>query len=363
MEKLTLPVELVREILLRLPVKSVLRFKCVCKTWHSLISEPHFGISHYHLTAAPSYRLLLEFNESYFESVDTEPHLGQDSSAGNLLLFPSHPFGYESVATKMILGSCRGLVSCCYHRGWDHIDLILWNPSTGVYKRLPIFEYLYGFGYDASTDDYLLVLIPRLFAHQEPKVHVFSFKTYSWNLYDNNVLYSDFFCLRRGLLLNGALHWLVICEDEMRFVIIAFDLTQRTLSEIPLSLNHFSRRSRFLFSFSKMGECLSVCCTYPDPAITDIWVMKEYKVRSSWTKLLVIPLIYNSLYFYPICITKDGGVVGGFGLCKLERLVKFNDKGELVDNVAYNGNQRWDCGNLQYRESLLSPINVIGDQH
>ncbi|KAF1877663.1 hypothetical protein Lal_00040381 [Lupinus albus] len=37
---------LVHEILLRLPVKSLLRFKCVSKQWLALISEPNFCHSH-----------------------------------------------------------------------------------------------------------------------------------------------------------------------------------------------------------------------------------------------------------------------------------------------------------------------------
>ncbi|KAF7065394.1 hypothetical protein CFC21_071500 [Triticum aestivum] len=37
-----MPDELVLEILLRLPVKSLLKFKCVCKDWHAIISGPSF---------------------------------------------------------------------------------------------------------------------------------------------------------------------------------------------------------------------------------------------------------------------------------------------------------------------------------
>lgn len=41
-----LPEELVREILLRLPVKSLVQFKCVCKLWKTLISNSQFAKSH-----------------------------------------------------------------------------------------------------------------------------------------------------------------------------------------------------------------------------------------------------------------------------------------------------------------------------
>uniref|UniRef100_M1DVJ5 F-box domain-containing protein n=1 Tax=Solanum tuberosum TaxID=4113 RepID=M1DVJ5_SOLTU len=39
-----------REILLSLPVKSLLRFKCVCKNWGSLINNPSFTIDHLNLS-------------------------------------------------------------------------------------------------------------------------------------------------------------------------------------------------------------------------------------------------------------------------------------------------------------------------
>ena len=43
-----LPDEIVLDILSKLPVKSLLRFRCVCKPWHSSIANPNF-ISTHHL--------------------------------------------------------------------------------------------------------------------------------------------------------------------------------------------------------------------------------------------------------------------------------------------------------------------------
>lgn len=44
-----LPQELILQILLWLRVKSLVRFKCVCKSWFSLIShDSHFANSHFH---------------------------------------------------------------------------------------------------------------------------------------------------------------------------------------------------------------------------------------------------------------------------------------------------------------------------
>jgi len=46
----------------------------------------------------------------------------------------------------------------------------------------------------------------------------------------------------------------------------------------------------------------------------DIWVIKEYKVYSSWTKILVLPIDdIPSPRFSPICSTKSGDIVGTDG--------------------------------------------------
>ncbi|MCI32976.1 F-box/kelch-repeat protein, partial [Trifolium medium] len=42
----TLPFDLIIEILSRLPVKLLLQFRCVCKSWKSLISDPKFAKKH-----------------------------------------------------------------------------------------------------------------------------------------------------------------------------------------------------------------------------------------------------------------------------------------------------------------------------
>jgi predicted house-cleaning noncanonical NTP pyrophosphatase (MazG superfamily) len=42
----TLPLKLVEEILLRLPVKQLLQLKRVCKSWNSLIFNPNFAKKH-----------------------------------------------------------------------------------------------------------------------------------------------------------------------------------------------------------------------------------------------------------------------------------------------------------------------------
>jgi len=368
MENHTLPLELAREILLRLPVRSVLRFKCVCKSWHSLISSPQFPISHHDLAASPSHRLLIKSKDFSVQSIDIDSRLFKQSSAVHFLCLPPPPprpiddyhYKYE------LLGSCRGLVLLCYQG-----DLILWNPSIGVHKRFPDFagdstnEVLYAFVYDKSTAEYCLILVgwdefennESQSDERKAEVLIFSFKTALYvpckSIYFPYKYIGDKFCA--GTLFSGAIHWLVFTEDENVPVIIAFDMIQKSLLDIPL-FDHFTVEKYDVYSFGVMGECLSVCCKVRGCASAEIWMMKEYKVQSSWTKCVVIP-IHDFLNdrFCPVCITKDGQI---FGSNIGGRLEKRNHKGELLEFLNYGGGGELyylDLRSAMYRESLLSP--------
>jgi hypothetical protein len=90
-----------------------------------------------------------------------------------------------------------------------------------------------------------------------------------------------------------------------------------------------------------------------DDHTIDIWVMREYKVHSSWTKTLVLSLDSNDIdidYFSLICSAKNGDIIGSDNG---KRLVKYNDKGELLEYHSYSYNPRGSQAAM-YTESLLS---------
>ncbi|OMO76099.1 hypothetical protein COLO4_25677 [Corchorus olitorius] len=137
-----LPEEICMEILKRLSVKSLIRFKTVCKSWRSLISTPDFIDRHFDRSAANSDKLgIVRVNESpenfcfpgpdseiYFKTINLSP-----TSLGEATYITSQ------VVTKCqgawSLGCCRGLLLL----GVDYIDfkLLFSNPSTRESKEIP----------------------------------------------------------------------------------------------------------------------------------------------------------------------------------------------------------------------------------
>ena len=157
-------------------------------------------------------------------------------------------------------------------------DLIIWNPLTRDRKLflnsefMLTFRFLYGFGYDTSTDDYLLILI-RL-SLETAEIQVFSFKTNRWNRDKIEINVPYYSNLDRkfsmGLFFNDALYWVVFSMYQRVFVIIAFDLVKMSLSEIPL-FDNLTMKSTLDNLTMKNHKVLS---------LRVIWVMKEYKVPS-----------------------------------------------------------------------------------
>ncbi|XP_015959967.1 F-box/kelch-repeat protein At3g23880-like [Arachis duranensis] len=168
-EAKALPLELVEKILLWLPVKSLIQFRCVSKQWLSLISESRFAKLHYDTTdAAPANKntrlLYLSSEVPEARCVDLEASIRGDYAL-------QLPLSCRLFSLS-ILGSCRGFILLRIHV--HGAPLLLWNPVTGSHRSMsypvadPDAPCWMGFGssnnlwgglsYDESSDDYLVSL-------------------------------------------------------------------------------------------------------------------------------------------------------------------------------------------------------------
>ncbi|XP_026398416.1 F-box protein At3g07870-like [Papaver somniferum] len=164
-----LPKEIMLEIFSRVPAESVLECKSVSKSWRNLLQHPSFPQMHLnHLNdfdaAHDSGNLSLIF---YTKWLDKEPfyyteydeNLNRFTRTTRINVRP--PFEYYD-----ILHSCNGLVCFSAYLGNCHNmqPAYICNPITREYTVIPKFEgkeFLAGFGYSPSTNEYKVVRISR----------------------------------------------------------------------------------------------------------------------------------------------------------------------------------------------------------
>ncbi|KDP42173.1 hypothetical protein JCGZ_02903 [Jatropha curcas] len=229
----TLPADLVSEIFLWLPVKSLLRFRGVSKSSCSMIDDPNFIKQHLERSMETKTNRKLIIQEG---KENDSPYVPEEIYAINFDKEPQEPrllnHPYEERLDTIIYGSCNGLLLLFINE-----RLALWNPFTRQCKKLPLsplclWNCAFGLGYDYASDDYKVV---KISVDSKPnRLWVFSLKSNSWRSLPD-FPYTDYSIssiLSGGFLANGALHWLLL-EKNGPEVIIAFDLANETFCVVP----------------------------------------------------------------------------------------------------------------------------------
>ncbi|CAK7329221.1 unnamed protein product [Dovyalis caffra] len=296
MPKLTpeLPSEIISDILSRLPVKCLVRFKCVSKTWRSLISHPEFAKMHLKRTKEDNnvnhHKIFLSTNP--FPCIfDPEEYCDGDC---NLLTTQLHfPIAHPEYNYIFILGSCNGLVCGLF----ESDPLIhIWNPSTRESKEVALPNYLdacecfYGFGYDSQLDDYKIIVgsmctSPNRHGSKiETKVEVFTLKSNSWRTVQDlcfSVLLGG-----PGALANGVLHWLVTQDSGRPTAMVSFDLVEEKFQEMVPLRGLTGDAIYWHYELGVLGEWLCLYSDYGLSSDCEAWIMKEYSSEASWTSFL-----------------------------------------------------------------------------
>ncbi|XP_026423809.1 F-box/kelch-repeat protein At3g23880-like [Papaver somniferum] len=252
--------DLLIEILLWLPVVSLLRFKAVCKYWRSIIESSDFIHRHANFdNSTASNRGSGDSQEDSgqwnYKNLGTSPHLSDEDEYE---MYASYP------PQANMVGSCHGII--CIHD--PHLgDVILWNPATKKYrclpKSLPLLDE-FGvlksefvlFGFDCETYDYKVLQITFFEIDNEIDVtppnrtQIYSLRSDSWKWcmdaslsghsykantqnqgrYHNGSYYfvgNNF--IRKQWITNSVPYWYVDAEP----VVLCFNFSRESFRMIP----------------------------------------------------------------------------------------------------------------------------------
>ncbi|XP_073287018.1 F-box/kelch-repeat protein At3g23880-like isoform X1 [Primulina huaijiensis] len=354
-----LPEEIVVEILARLPVKSLLKFRCVSKSWLALIYSQQLIKTH--LNNSRSGR-----NFSNYRIMSTISHPNFDlrhCSVISLMQEPStdacsidYPKKHPKKAV-WVVGSCNGLICLAINEK----DLFFWNPSTRKSKKLPPvnvnikrgFYNIYGFGYNECDDDYKVVGIFCVFGNAgayESMVKIYSSKINSWKRMEDfkgGVPLDD-----SGKFACGKLHWSASSNLglDFRWDIVSLDMESEVYGIVEQP-NYGERE--FDSTLGVLGECICILCNY-QYINADLWVLKEYGVKESWTKVATIPYVDTPgklLYSKVLFMLQNGELLLVFGM----HFVVYNPEDNSV-RIPETSNLKAFLEADIYFESLVSPL-------
>ncbi|XP_022717734.1 F-box protein CPR30-like [Durio zibethinus] len=305
------PSDLINDILSRLPVKSLLRFKCVSRGWCFLINDQNFIKLHLkRSTQSNSHSSLVIVQYTKLSLVDLSSLLVVeevvDDSLKQLFRGPIK-----------VLGICNGLL-CLSNSAYN--CNILWNTSTrehltlppvpenSLLYRTPKTMKLFGLGYDPIDDDYKVIFVSQTFQSKHKGIF-YSLRSKSWGkIHDySNWIYCGSVS---GVYASGALHWLVSRSwkemmDDSDVFIVAINLNthKQRFIRCPDQDQHQDQEykawnippHRFVFNtIGVLGEQLCAMDVNGSRYSTvEIWLMKKYGVQESWTRLFSIPYFYT----------------------------------------------------------------------
>nr|GEY31915.1 hypothetical protein [Tanacetum cinerariifolium] len=335
------PLEITQEIMLKLPVESLLRCKSVCKEWYTLISDQHFIKSHYTLSFGTNninyqqhHRLIYNTLEQRNNLISCPLYDVLFHKSANNAIHLENPLQRTPSPVIRIVGSCNGLM-CILEEFKD--SLFIYNPTTRRSNLLSCSQRIlwslvgyHGFGYDDLSHDYKVV-ITRI----ELPTIIYSLKTGKWK----EIGHFPCGCvLNNAKFTNGTLHWATGDESSPHsWKIVSLDLANETYGEV-LQLEY--HKGDDYLELGVVGDWLCVLNDYSESPVVDmvdVWVMKVYGVTDSWTKLASIPYPghWRGQIWAPLCISKDGKLLLKFGLQLLIYDTKYSSS-SVIENTYYD---------------------------
>ncbi|KAK3018303.1 hypothetical protein RJ639_002921 [Escallonia herrerae] len=295
-----LPPEITFDVLSRLPAKTVMRFSCVCKEWHALVCDSTFVTTHLKRSSSTGGGYMALIADNDYRADQKFCTLLCEKTCTKQAKVEPPPYLLES-RNFVNIGSCNGLICFKIYACTEECStLYMWNPIIGIFKPLPPSFFCdsdldtsatLGIAFHASTSDYKVVKITYYHRGGTPEVEIYSLSTDSWKRI-NGATVPRVRCPESASL-NGIIHWLnTPLKGGWEMAITTFDVGEELFGEMALPINYDEADARYsIESIVVVEECLtSLFASLNDRRHCSVWMMKEYGVEASWTKLYNICL-------------------------------------------------------------------------
>ncbi|XP_012838857.1 PREDICTED: F-box/kelch-repeat protein At3g23880-like [Erythranthe guttata] len=333
-----LPTSVILQIFFKLSIQDIIRCKCVCKSWHNLISEPYFNNTYqlnYPFTSIvrSDHKTVtnpLDHQSFYILEIGLNDEVTPTPFSPNLL-----DFSGDGIIG--ITGSCNGLLCLVkspqlenesrgnYVHNRDSIynnqTVCIVNPLlAGGCVLLPdvtraenIRDVVYGFGSSKSANVYKVIrlVIKYVFVGVGHEIRVsgeiFTIGVDSkWRFFkDSSIPCYTFPC---GVSLDGIVHWMG--DDRRSGLIYAFDIAREKGNRIPIPQGLGDDAGNIVLAVWNGKLCLT---DNSSEFQVDVWRMNRYGVADSWTRDVIlkkrIPSDLRNFPLIPITTLMNGDLL------------------------------------------------------
>ncbi|PIA45293.1 hypothetical protein AQUCO_01700674v1 [Aquilegia coerulea] len=355
-----IPDDILFDIIIRLPPKSLHRFKSVSKEWCSLIQDQTFQDFYYdrrrqQANETHTIRLFVRSGDHYgFYFID---HAGIASKIGVGVMFCAATF------SDPLVPACNGLI--CFLGGEN--KLRVWNPATKQIITLPKPDFIeedgrgpnirLGFGFDNFSRKFKVVG-----CHGCSQFQVLTLGDKKWRTVEGSRIRTDF-VLDKVIHVNGVLYWvntrrrpkvaLYTMENILRgpFTITSFNLADEKFVEVPIPSDDVG--------FTNLGHRLCeleghLCLISHDRNTLDMWVLiTSNEQRPQWVNQRIV-LPFEMVYMDSILPIQDGEILIQ---CHKENcffLCRYNQEGKVLNTTKINGLSPYLFVVGNYVESLVN---------
>ncbi|CAM8882070.1 unnamed protein product [Rhodiola kirilowii] len=389
-------------ILLKSPVKSLKRFNSVSKRWREILTSSIFAKQHMKSVREATYSTASSScNVIYSVAKNMRPHNNKES----VRQFLSHrissvEYGQQIIRPDMMMlrfsfnnnidlyysglaeyQSCDGMLCMAqinddvYSTWFIHVC----NPATGEHKKL-VWPRLFGdmlnrygfmgFGYEASIDDYKVVVLVPSHHTGEWRAQIMSLKENTWRSVDDLKTTSPAWPSLvihgkqlRSVCVNGDVYWIMIQVESSKesYGLLKFNLAEERLSLIPLPEGR--RDMKYKCKLFTLNESLFLFTWKLDrvnPNI-DMWMLQW---DTTWCKAGTVPTIeYRPTDESPPILHPVGINMGGH-IVMVNRvnqsLVVYIPQENKFEKLTVDGNNvDINCEDLYFHfvqmETLISP--------
>ncbi|KAG7594982.1 F-box domain [Arabidopsis thaliana x Arabidopsis arenosa] len=315
LEDFQLPLDLIVEILKKLPTKSLMRFRCVSKQWSSIISNRRDFIESIMARSLrqPPHKLpVFIFHQCEPETSFTVSSTFSQNTKPKVSIMP-RPNNYYSFRYQYIQGFI-----CCSSPVYDVVTI--YNPTTRQCIPLPKIESMAlslkrhkncYFGYDHVMNEYKVLAMVNDSQELTQTFHVFTLvkDCHQWRKIRGNIDEELIPVGQAGVCIDGTIYYVAVRRKEMfnygETIMLSFDVRSERFYHVhtPEALWSPKWNDRALFNHQGKLGCIS-----NNENNTSVWIMENAE-KQEWSNITFDLLEYPGGDFRSFSgITPDGEI-------------------------------------------------------